>query len=64
MYVVSHLIMQTTPKPVISHASIAGNLYSSKHAQVVKNFLEKKAMHDWAKTTPGVDDSAASLEIV
>jgi len=56
--------MQTTPKPVISHASIAGNLYSSKRAQVVKIFLEKKVMHDWAKTTPGVDDSAASLEIV
>ena len=47
------------PKHFISHATVAGKLYTSKKGKVVKEYLEEKALKEWAAHTDGVDNKGA-----
>ena len=55
------LIMSKIPNRFTGH--VAANIYSSKTGKVVKEYLEKEALKDWAEATKGVD-GAESAEVV
>ena len=56
--------MSHIPKRFISHATVAGRLYTSKGGKIVRDYLEEKGLKEWAAKTKGVDDKGAESATV